>query len=62
MYMHTSACKIDGVEALVQGTRVCTGLLHDNLHKHVCMSVMYMPNLVCMHVYVTMNCKPSMMV
>ena len=53
MYMHTSACKIDGVEALVQDTRVCTGRLHDNLHKHACTSVMYMPNLVCMHVNVT---------
>ena len=62
MYMHTSACKIDGAEALEQGIRVCTGHLHDNLHKHACMSVMYMPNLVCMHVDVNTNCKPRIMI
>ena len=40
MYMHTSACKIDGVEALVQGTRVCTGRLHDNFAQ-ACVHVSY---------------------
>ena len=38
--------EIDDVEALVQSTSICTRRMHDNLHKHACMSVMYLPNLV----------------
>ena len=34
----------------------------DNLHEHTCMSVMYMPNLNCIHVDIHMNRKPRMMV
>ena len=49
-YMHACAHKIDDIEFLMQSTRVHTGRVHDNLHKHVCMSVAYTPNLVCMHV------------
>ena len=48
--MHVCAHKIDNVEALMQSTCVCTRCVHNNLHDHACMSVTYMPNLVCMHV------------
>ena len=49
-YMHACAHKIDDIEFLMQSTCVHTGHVHDNLHKHVCMSVAYTPNLVHMHV------------
>ena len=64
IYSH-NACvcmhKINEIEALVQSSHVCTRRVHDKLHEHMCMSVMYTPNLVCMHVDVYMNCKPRMM-
>ena len=50
------ASKIDDVEALVQSACVCTRCVHDNLHEHLCMSGMYLPNLVCMHLDMHMNC------
>ena len=62
MEMHACACEIDGTEALVQSTRVRTIHVHDNLHKHACMSVMYTPNLVHMHVDIYMNNKLNMTV
>ena len=62
VYMHVYACKIIDVEALMQSTCVCTRGACDNLHEHTCMSVMYMPNLNCIHVDIHMNCKPRMMV
>ena len=62
VYMHVCACKIDDVEALVQSTPVYTRRVYDNLHEHVCMSVMYMPNMVHVHIDVYMNCKPRMVV
>ena len=61
-YMHACAHEIDEIETLVQSTHVCARHVHDNLHKHACMSVMYTPNLVHMHIDVYMNCKPRMMV
>ena len=61
-YMHVCACKIDGVEALMQSICVRTRCVHDYLHEHMCMSVRYKPNLVCMYIDVYMNCKPRMMV
>ena len=60
--LHACACEIKYVEALVQNTCVLTRRVHDNLHKHVCMSVMCTPNLVRMYVDINMNCKPMMMV
>ena len=60
-YVHACACKIDDVEALVQKTCVLTRRVHNNLHEHVCMSVTYMPNLVCMHVDEYMNCRQRML-
>ena len=33
-----------------------------HVHDYACMSVMYTPNLACLHVDVYMNCKPRMMV
>ena len=62
MYMHVCVYKIDDIEALVESTHVYTGCVHENLHKHTCISVTCTPNLVCMHVDVYMNCKPRMMV
>ena len=57
-------CVIDDVEALVQSTHVCTLYIcvHNNLHEYAFISVMYMPNLVYIHVDVYMNCKPRMTV
>ena len=46
------ARKIDDLEALVQNTRGHSRHVYDNLHEHVCMSVMYTPNLVWMHLKV----------
>ena len=60
--MHACVCNIDDIEAIMQSTCVCTRNVHDNLHKHACMSVMYTPNLVCMHIDMYMNCKPRMTV
>ena len=57
--MHVSAHKITDVEALVQSTHVCTKHVYNNLHKHACMSVTYMPNLVHIHIDVYMNSKPK---
>ena len=48
--MHVCAHKIDDVEALVYSTHELTKCVHNNLHKQVCMSVTYTPNLVRMHV------------
>ena len=53
--MHACAHKIDDVEALVQSTRVHSRHVNVNSHKHVCMSVMYTPNLVLMHVDVSLS-------
>ena len=61
-YMHLYARKTDDVEALVQSTCVLTRCVYDNLHGHMCMSVTYMPNLVCMHIDVYMNCKSRLTV
>ena len=58
--MHACACKIDDIEDLMQSTHVHTRYAHDNLHKHACMSVMHMPNLV--HMYVNVYMKPMMKV
>ena len=58
MFIHTCACKIDDIKALVQSTRVCTRRVHYTLHEHTCMSVTYTPYLVCMHVDKYMNCNP----
>ena len=59
VYMYACARKIDDVEALM---RVCTRHVHDNLHRHTCMSVTYTPNLVCMYSDMYMNSKPRMTV
>ena len=57
-YSHdVCACKIDAVEALVQGSLVYTRCVHENLHKHMCMTVTYMSNVVWIHVDMCMNCK-----
>ena len=61
-YIHTCACEIDDVEALMQTTHVHTRRAHNKLHEHASMSVKYMPNLVHMQVDEYMNCKPRMMV
>ena len=50
------------MEALMQSTHVCTKSVHNNLHEHPCMSVMYMPYLFHMHINMCMNCKPRMTV
>ena len=34
--------------------------VQNNLHKHMCISVMYMPNLVRMYIDLYMNCTPKM--
>ena len=60
--MDVCALKIDDVEPLMQSTPVCTRHVYDNKHKHACMSVMYTPNLLCMHVDMHTNCKPRIMV
>ena len=60
--MYVCAQKIVDGETLMQSTHVCTRGVHNNLHEHTCMSVMYMQNLVDMHIDVYMNCKPKMMV
>ena len=68
VYMHARAHKINNIETFKQSTRVCSRHVHDNLHKQACihkqacMSLMYMPNLVHMHIDMYMNCKPRMMV
>ena len=60
--MRVYAYKIDDVEALMQSTHVRIRHVHNNLHKHTCMSVTHMPNLVHMHIDMYMNYKPRMMV
>ena len=60
--MYVCAYEIDDVEALMQSTQVRTRHMHDSLHEHAYISVMYMPNQVRMPVDVYMNCKPRMMV
>ena len=61
--MHVWARKINDVlEALVQSTLVCNGGAHNNWHEPACMSVMYTPILVCMHVDMYMNYKPKIMI
>ena len=64
-YIHTCAWKTSDVETVVQSICVCATqgvCVHNNLHEHECMSVMYMPNLVHMHVDFYINCKPRMTV
>ena len=64
-FTHVYACvcsEIDDIEALVETACVHTRYVHDDLYGHVCMSVMYMPNLVRMHIDMYMNCKQRMMV
>ena len=46
VYKHACAHKIYDVKPIVQSTCVNTSHMHDTLQKHVCMSGMYMPNLV----------------
>ena len=58
--MHVCACETDDVEALLQRPLVRTR--HVNNTLHVCMSVMYMPNVAHMNIDVYVNCKPSMIV
>ena len=62
--MHVCVHKIDDIEAIMQSTRVNIIIrrVHDNLHEHACMSVMYTPNLFRMHVDVCMNFKLRMVV
>ena len=61
-YIHAHAHEIDDVKTLVQSTCVDTICVHDNLYEHTCLSVTYMANLVCIHLDIYMNCKPSMTV
>ena len=59
------ACKTNDVETVVQSICVCATqavCVYNNLREHACMSVMYMSNVVHMHVDVCMNCKPRMTV
>ena len=58
--MHAYARENDDIVVLMQSTHVCTGRVHNNLYDSTCMSVMYMQNLVRMHVDVYMNYKPRM--
>ena len=60
--MHACARKINDIEAFVQSTHVHTRRMHDNLHEHMCMSIVYTPNLVHMDIDIYMNCKPRMTV
>ena len=60
MYMHTCACKTDDVEAVMQSTCVRAICVYDDLHEHVCMSVMHACMSVYMHVDIHMNYKPRM--
>ena len=62
MCIHTCARKTNDAEAVMQSIHICAIRVCKNLHEHACMSVMYMPNLVHMHVDVYMNCKPRMTV
>ena len=62
MYMHVCVYKIDDVGALVESTSVFISRVHENLHKHGCLSVTCTPNLVRIHVDVYTNCKPRMTV
>ena len=61
-YMHACAHKINDLEPPMHGTHVRTRRVHNNLHEHAYMSVMYTPNLVQMHVDMYMNCKPKITV
>ena len=60
--MHACARKSIDVEALMQSTHAHTRCVHDNLHEHAYMSGTYMPNLVCAHLDMYMNCKPRMII
>ena len=48
--MHVFAHKINDVEALMQSTHVRIRRVHNNLYQHPCMSVIYTPNPVRMHI------------
>ena len=60
--MHTCAHNTDDVEGVVQSICVRTIRVCDNLREYAYMLVMYMPNLVHMHIDVYMNCKPRITV
>ena len=51
VYVCVCACETDDVEALVQSTHVHTRHLHDILHEHACMSVMYTSNLTSLYAH-----------
>ena len=43
--MYACECEINDIEALMQSFVYALDI-HDNLHEHTCMSVIYTPNLV----------------
>ena len=49
--MCVCACETDDVEALVQSTHVHTRHVHDILHEHASMSVMYTSNLTSLYAH-----------
>ena len=49
MHVHVKSMMYDA-KALMQNTGVRTRHVQDNLHKHTCKLVKYMPNLVNMQV------------
>ena len=61
-YMYACAHKINDLEPPMHGTHVHTRCVHNNLHEHACMSIMYTPSLLQIHVDMYMNCKPKMTV
>ena len=62
MYMYACVRNINDVEVLLQSTHVHTRHVYNNLHKHACMSVIYMPNQVCLCIGMYMNCEPRITV
>ena len=59
VYMYACARKIDDKEALVQSIYVYNRCVHDNLHEHLYISIMYISNLVCTYIEMHINCKPK---
>ena len=46
---YACAHKIDGIKPIIQSTHICTRRVYDSLQAHMCMSVMHVANLECVH-------------
>ena len=46
------------IKPFVQSTHASTRHIHNTLQRHMYMSGMYLPNLVCLYLGIHANCKP----